>query len=92
MIFFYNYLPDTYVSISIAVISGYVYGLLFVERQTGAFLCKYPTSAIYFLDILRAVILVFIMANVLLNDLLRSILIVGCFLLVFWMKLLYLKK
>lgn len=92
MISFYIYLTNAWVSISIAMIAGYLYGLLFVERQAGVFLCKYSIANIYFFDFLRLVILIFIMGNILLNDLLRSILIVGCFLLVFWMKLLYLKK
>ena len=89
MIFFSNYPCNACVDILFGIIVGYIYGLLFVQKQTGVFLLSYTKSKILIFDFLRIFILGCIIGYLLLNDLYGSILMMVCFLISFWIKLLY---
>lgn len=92
MIFPLSHLASLMGPIFLGTFGGYIYGLLFVQRQTGVFLLQYTRLKIFFFDALRLLVLMCIIGNVLLNDFWRSILIIMCFLIVFWIQLFFLKK
>jgi hypothetical protein len=89
MIDFTEYLDNLFIMVIFGMFAGYVYGLLFVKKQTEAFLLLSPKWKLFLFDFLRLFVFGCIIGYLLINDLYKSILMIICFLVVFWIKLLF---